>query len=791
MRVSYEWLADFVDLAGIPPGEAADLLTRHGIEISEVHVIDLSRILVGRVIAQDPHPRSRSPLWVHQVDLGDHTAQIIAGAPNAVAGSLVPVALPGTVVPSGKAVRDAFNVGGIAGSGMLCSAAELMIGDDGAGILLLEEGAPGQSLGEIYPPEAVLVAEVLSNRPDCLGHLGIARELAAAAGRELQRDFMPPFTGGIDPPGTEVVTVTVEAPDLCRRYIGAPIRGVEVGRSPAWMRRRLRVAGVRPINNIVDITNYVLLEYGQPLHAFDLGRLEGPQIKVRRAAPGESLACLDGERRTLTPAMLVIADAARPVAVAGVIGGEESAVGEGTRDILLEAACFRGPNVRATAKALGIRTEASSRFEKSLSPELALAGARRAVTLIAEIAKGSVHREWPDEYPDPQEPVRVRVWPVQIDTLLGVHVPLEESGTILRRLGFHLRVEEDGAWDVLPPVFRLDVGIPEDVVEEIGRIHGTDRIPATLPGVRRESWTAASPFRPLDRVRGVLAGAGFQEAVTPALVSSRNQDRLGIGERAMRPVNPLTEEMDALRTSLIPSLLEVAGRNRGQGPAGVGYFEWAHVYLARAEGGQPEEPTLLTALAIAGPEPDAGRAAVLRLKSVLDACTAAAGASPAAYEPGAAPLYHPGRCATVALGTSKIGRLGELHPEVMDSCGLGGRAAVFEIDLDALLGATEPVRSSPVPRYPAVARDLALLVADGVTVAALLAGVRRAGGDLLERVEAFDEYRGAQVEPGMKSLAFSMTFRSPRRTLTDQEVDRCLAAITEAIGRDHGARVRR
>ena len=791
MRVSFEWLSDFVDLSGISPREAAELLTMHGIEISAVHEVDLSRILVGRVLAQEPHPRSRSPLWVHQVDLGDRVEQIIAGAPNATPGSLVPVALPGVVVPSGKAVREAFNVGGVPGTGMLCSAAELEMGDDHSGILLLDEGQPGQSLAELFPPDAVLEAEVLSNRPDCLGHMGVARELAAAARREMKRDFMPLFTGGVEPPGGELVDVVIEEPELCRRYIGAPVTGVSVGPSPAWMRRRLRAAGVRPINNVVDVTNYVLLEYGQPLHAFDLSRLAGPRVRVRRAWPGEKIRCLDGEERTLQPDMLVIADEERAVAVAGVIGGEDTAVTDATTDVLLEAATFDGPSVRATSQALGLRTEASARFEKSLSPELALAGARRAAALLAEVAGGAVHREWPDRYPRPQEPVMVRMNPARVDAMLGLHVPLEESEAILRRLGFHVRVAEDGAWEVLPPVFRLDVSIPEDVVEEIGRIHGYDKVPASLPGARQHRWYVNPPGRPLDRLRAVLAGAGLQEVVTPALVSARLQERLGVDARALRCVNPLNDEMDALRTTLIPSLLDVAARNRSQGRGQTALFEWAHVYLAVPGRELPDEPLTLGAVVTAGAEPDDGREALLFLKSVLDAGAGALGTPAPVYSEAASALFHPGRCAAVSIGTSKIGHVGELHPTVMETLDLGGRAVALEVDLDAMTAQARPWRARPLPRFPAAERDLSVSVSRSAAAADLLAAIEAEGAGILERAQAFDEYHGSQAGEGMKSLAFSITFRSPERTLTDEEVDRVMAQITARLEREHGAQVRR
>ncbi|MBO0702925.1 MAG: phenylalanine--tRNA ligase subunit beta, partial [Candidatus Dormibacteraeota bacterium] len=396
MRASCEWLCDLAGIRDLTPEAVAETLTMAGFNVDSLEHIDRSAILIGRVVSQEPHPASRNPLWVHQVDLGGETRQIIAGAPNAGPGSLVPVALPGTTVPSGKYVRDA-EIAGVPGRGMLCSAEELLLPPEVVeGILVLEEGIPGQHLNEVIPDDAILDVEVEPNRPDCLGHLHLARELAAARGKTLERDVMPPFTGGIEPPGVDLARVEIAAPDLCRRYIAAVISGVTMGSSPAWLRRRLFTAGVRPLNNLVDVTNYVALEFGQPLHAFDLGKLDrGPdgkvEIVVRRGVAGERLRCLDGQTRELTPGMLAIASPERALAIAGVIGGADTAVDEKTTDLLLEAACFDGPGVRATSRALKLRTEASTRNEKGLSPELALAGARRAASLYREVAGGQVH----------------------------------------------------------------------------------------------------------------------------------------------------------------------------------------------------------------------------------------------------------------------------------------------------------------------------------------------------------------------------------------------------------------
>jgi len=783
-----------VDLDGVTPKDAAEVLTRLGVEVESMTVVDLSQIVIGKVLEQKPHPKSRNPLWIHQVDLGDHVQQIIAGAPNAVPGSLVPVALPGTTVPNGKVVKD-MNIAGFKASGMLCSAEELLLGEDHAGILILDRGKPGDPLTSVIPSQAIMEAEITSNRPDCMGHLGVARELAAGLDRPMKRDFMPAFTGTADPPGRDLVKVSIDDPDLCSRYIGGVIKGVRVGPSPDWMQRRLRACGVRPINNIVDITNYVLLEYAQPLHAFDLARLSGPAIHVRRARANEKLLALDGLVRDLTSDMLVIADALRPVAVAGVIGGEETAVTTATRDILLESANFNGPSVRQTSRALGLRTEASARFERALPPELALAGARRAASLIAELAGGSVHREWADVYPRPQQPVRVNLRPALIDDVLGTHVPLEEAESILKRLNFHVKVMGDGEWDVLPPVFRLDVTIPEDLVEEVGRVYGYDRVPPTLPGRRHERWTPASPSldRRLDAIREVMAGSGYTETWNPALVPGRKLEALRIAAHAMRVSNPLSDDMDTLRTSLLPSLIEAMTLNRDRGRLEVRIYEIAEAYLARVgerNGAQPEEPLRLAAIASAGETADEGRDAVYRLKSVLDGCVAAMAAPPCAYDRASTELFHPGRCAAVMLDGRQLGYIGELHPTVTAGAGIDGRVVAFEIDVEPVVAASRIPRAQPLPRFPGVQRDLAVIVDETVAAGVLQAAIKELAGDLLEQVRAFDEYRGTQVPDGHKSVAFTLTFRSPERTLTDAEVDKVMSEIKQGLEKRHRARFR-
>ncbi len=791
MRVSYEWLTDLAGVRDVTPTQVAEVLTMAGFPVDEVRPIDLSGLQVGRVLSQRPHPASRHPLWVHEVDLGDHVRSIVAGAANAVPGSLVAVALPGTTVPDGTVVRDA-RIAGIPAQGMMCSERELLVSDDHGGIMLLDGGKPGQALEEVLPFDAWLDVEVTPNRPDCLSHLGLARELAAGLGRRLERPFMPAFVDGIEPPGTELIAVEIEAPDLCARYIGAPITGVRVGPSPRWLRRRLFAAGVRPINNVVDVTNYVALEYGQPLHAFDLTRIRGRRIVVRRARPGEELLCLDGQLRRLDSEMLVIADAEAPIAIAGLIGGEESAVSEATTDVLLEAANFDGVSVRATSRALRLRTEASTRFEKGLSPELAQAGARRAAALLAQLAHGRVHLNWADRYPRPQDPVRVRFRPEQVDALLGVHVSLQEMESALRRLDFQVQIQDDGSWDLLPPVYRLDIHIPADVAEEVGRLYGYDKVPATLPGNRRFSWVAPLPSqeRRLDGLRHVLAGAGFTEAVTLALVSGALLDRLGVAERAMRVLNPVSDEQDTMRTTLLPSLLQVAALNANRGRPAVSVFEVGRVYLRRADRPQPDEPVRLGALRTGLGSAEAGRTAFLELKGALERALDALVPLQVAYQRDAATLFHPGRCARVVVAGRPVGYLGELHPAVLRDFDLDGRAVGVELDLEPVLALDVPRRACPLPRFPAVHRDLAVVVAEEVEAATLEETIRGAGGELLESALAFDEYRGSQVPEGKKSIAFTMTFRSPERTLTDAEVDARLERLRRVLADRHGATFR-
>ena len=790
MRISFEWLGDYVDTNGLSPHDAAEFLTMSGTKIESVQVLDLSAIIVGRVLEQKDHPSSNKPLWIHQVDVGGgKVIQIIAGAPNAVAGTLVPVALPGTRVPSGTLVRDA-KIAGEAGQGMLCSADELLLGEDREPkIMLLDRGEPGESLAKYIPPDAILEAEITPNRPDCLGHIGVARELGAAAGRDFKANFMPPYIEGVQPPAAELIDVAIEVPDLCSRFVAVPITGVKVGPSPEWVQRRLRAAGVRPISNVVDATAYVMLEHAKPTHVFDAGKLAGKQLHVREAREGESLLCLDGQTRKVGPGMLVVADASGPVAIGGIIGGEETGVSDSTTDVVIESAGWDGVNIRATSRALGLRTEASLRHEKGLAPETAMAAARRAAALVRDWAGGQVHADWVDVYPRPQEPVRIQLEPQKIDRLLGVDVPPDESQRILRNLDFQVR-SDDGSWDVLPPVFRLDVELPEDVVEEVGRIYGIGRIPATLPGSRHTSWDVAPPEDRQWMLREVILGAGFDEVVSPALVSHRLLRRLGLAEGARPLSNPMSDEMDTMRTSLLPSLLSVARYNQNRTSERVDVFELARVYRGKRPDGLADEQIRLTVLARVEADAEAGRRGFLRLKSVMDRLAQDLVAGTVRYLRASPELYHPGRTASIMVGGREVGVVGELHPSTLAVFDLDGRAVALDVDAEALIGALGERKATELPRYPAIQRDIAVVVDANVPAGDLHRTIKDAGGGSLEGVRAFDEYRGDQAGEGRKSIAFTLTFRSPERTLTDAEVEKVLSEIRKRLEKKHGARFR-
>lgn len=653
--------------------------------------------------------------------------------------------------------------------------------------------------------DAVLVLEVTSNRGDCLSVIGVAREVAALTGESLKHPSWEVEEDAGIPRIQDATCVQIADPDLCPRYAARLISGVKVGSSPAWMQARLEACGIRPINNIVDITNYVLMEVGQPLHAFDFAALRGLKIIVRRARCGETMISIDGIERPLTDEMLVIADAERPVALAGVMGGLETEVTEQTTDILLESAHFDPISIQRTRNKLGMSTEASYRFERWVDPSGPVRAANRAAQLMAEIAGGKVASGVIDEYPKQVTPVKLSVHPEFVNRRLGTDIAPSEMATMLRRLEFVVDGESPICCEI--PTFRNDLSQECDLVEEIARLYGYDNIPTTIPSGVSPRAGAGAPKRLEQRARQTMMRCGLQEVCTfsltrPALLDNA---RIGDGAQSLQLRNPLTEDYTMLRTSLIPSLLEVLSNNSRVGTQDVHIFELGKVYLPRENEKLPDErPTLGIALMGSnwagrwGLDKELARSDFFALKGIVGHLLENFGIPSAEYRPvsnGAVSpvvrVFHPGRCAEVLVEDISLGFLGEVHPEVAEAFSLSQRVYLTELQFDQIAAQSCLARRyQSLRRFPIVGRDVAMIVSQAAAAEAVQQTITDAGGELVESVTLFDVYEGKNIEPGQRSLAFSIHFRAPDRTLTDEEVDNCLARIKDALRQKAGATIR-
>lgn len=805
MRVSYKWLQDYVDIPW-SVDELAERLTSVGllVEMMEPMGEGLDDIVVGKVLDVTPHPDAEK-LFVTRVKVGADELTIVTGAPNVTEGALVPVAKPGAKLPDGRVIERA-ELRGVMSEGMLCSEVEVGVGDDASGIWLLPpDVADGQPLVEALGLDDVIMhLEVYPNRPDCLSVIGVAREVAALTGGELK---LPDMTlEELAESASELTSVDIEANDLCARYSARVMRGVSIGPSPAWLQQRLRVAGMRPINNIVDITNFVMWEWGQPLHAFDFNKLAGGRIVVRRAQPGETIVTLDGNERRLSDNMLVIADAERPVAVAGVMGGADSEVTEKTTAILLESATFHPVSVRRTAHAFGMRTEASHRFEKGLDPNTVAAASARAASLMQKLAGAQVYAGAVDVYPEPVEAWTVSCRPTRVRRLLGADIDDAQIERHLVSLGFEVEASEtDGekVLEVTVPTYRRDVQREADLIEEVARMYGYDRLPTTVPGGLQEAGHQQRPLPFLDHVRDVLTGVGLHECLTYSFESPDTFDKLRLADddprrRAIELRNPLREDQSLLRTSLVAGLLETAAHNVSRRVTDVHIFEIGAVYVPKELPltGLPEEPRRIGVLMMgAVPERSWGEkrrvVSFFELKGVVEQLLERCGVA-ARFERSEEPYLHPGRQAQVRAGDTFLGVLGEVHPAVADAFELDGRRIyVAELDADALARlATDAVRFASMPRYPSVQRDMALLVPKAVPAAAVVEAIRSYGGELVESVELFDVYEGPQVEETHRSLAYSIRLRAKERTLTDEQANAIVGEIEKGLETELGVRRR-
>lgn len=803
MRLSMRWLQEYVSVPW-SVDELAERLTLTGIKVDGIErapLGGLEGVIVGQVVTCGPHP-TRQGLLVCQVALGAETASIVTGAPNVEAGARVPVALPGGWLPGRDQPVGEVPVGGVLSRGMLCSEAELGLGGDESGVWLLPPDTPiGEPLVRALGlDDAVLTIDVYPNRADCLSVVGLAREVAALTGSSLQ--LPRPRLAEAGRPATERYRVRVAAKELCPRYMGRVIDGVQVGPSPRWLQERLRAGGMRPINNVVDVTNFVMLELGQPLHAFDAALIGGAQLIVRRAKAGESIVTLDGVERQLEPDMLVIADAAHPVAIAGVMGSAGSEVSEATRTIFLESAVFDPVVVRRAARRLGLRSEASLRFEKGIDLHRCAWAIERAAALLAELTGGAVAPGVIDERAGALPGVRrIVVRPRRVNAVLGTSLSAAEMKRLLRNLQFGVEIVGEGQLEVEAPVYRRDIERETDLIEEIARLFGYDRIPATLPTGTAVIGGEAYPLPWLRRLRERLLGAGLSEAITSGLIDPDGLDRLGLPadeprRQAIPLRNPLARNMSVLRPLLAVGLLDALAVNAARHNPAAHLFEIGAVFRGEMPlAGLPEEPLHL-GLALFGP-PEAhwrdrpSAPDFFDLKGYVELACEALEAPAHRFQAALEPFLHPGRAARLIVGDLDAGFMGELHPRLAEAWGLPGRPLLAEIDLGTLLREHPPERAYELlPRFPAVSRDIALLVPANAPAAAVAAVIERYGKPLVRRVLLFDVYSGEQVPAGQKSLAYSIQYQAAEGTLTDAEVEAQEAAILAGLAAELGVRRR-
>jgi len=796
MRVPVAWLREHC-APDMPVAALAERLDLTGTKVERVlfhGVPELERFRVGRVLEAEPHPDA-DRLTVCRVDLGGgETAGIVCGAPNVAAGQTVAVAQPGAVMPDGTRLGSA-KLRGVVSEGMILAEDELGIGTDHAGILVLEdEVAPGTALAEVLPiATEVLELEITPNRPDCLGIYGVAREVHAATGAPLGP---PPWA---EDPGSEgpveAARVTVESPELCPRFTARAFEDVHIGPSPPWLKARLMAAGQRPISNVVDITNYVMLLTGQPLHAFDLDRVAGGHLVVRRGRDGERIETLDGETRTLDADMVVIADDDGPTSIAAVMGGARSEVSDATTRVLLEVATWDGPNVQRTSTRLNVRSEASARFEKQLAPEQAMEALAVASRLMGELCGATLAPGTIDVGGPGPPPAKLALREARVTRLLGAPIAPARCAEILTALEFGVAEAGDRLDVTVPPHRRTDVTREADLIEEVARIDGLERLPATLPA-RTAAGGLTREQRARRRAEDVLADLGLHEILGWSFTAADLADRLRIAAGDPRRdvvvvANPMSEEQSVLRTTLLGSLLDAARHNEAHGATGVRLYETGSVYRVREGSALPDQRGHVGAL-LTGQAPPSWRATSAPAADFFAAKGVLAGLLdalrvPWTVDPVSEPFLHPGRGAAIVIEGEPRGWIGELHPLVAREWDLDAGAG-FELDLEVVGAAAARVLPvyEDVTSFPAVRQDLAVAVPDDVPAARVVATVRGAGGETLRRAEVFDVYRGDQVGEGRVSLALSLEFRAPDRTLTDDEVavqrERIAAALCEQLG---------
>ncbi len=782
MNLSMKWLKEFVDI-DIKPRDFSEAMTISGSKVEgyEIEGSEISNVVVGKILSIVPHQDS-DHLVICQVDIGEsEPVQIVTGASNLTVGDLVPAALNNSTLPGGVKIKKG-KLRGVESNGMLCSLGELGLTlndfpyaiEDGI-FVLQEDCHPGQPICEAIGLDDIKVEfEITSNRPDCFSIIGLAREAAATFDKPLTLHTPVVKAGNGSCKG--MLDVKIEEPSLCSVYSARIVENVRVKPSPRWMRERLRAMGVRPINNIVDITNYVMLEYGQPMHAFDLRFIEDKKIRVRRAKDGETITTLDGVDRTLTHDNLVIADSQKPVAIAGVMGGEYSGIMDDTTTIVFESACFDGSSVRTTARDQGMRTDASSRYEKGLDSNNCLPALERACELVELLDAGDVLDDVIIDDHSSHEQRRIPLETEWTNRFLNIQLSAEEMKTILKKIDCQF----DGD-TILVPTFRPDLEHKADIAEEIARFYGYNRIPSTpLRGDAQGKYTPRQKFE--DKISNTMLALGLSEIMTYSFLSPKAYDKIGMPEQdclrnSVTISNPLGEDTSIMRTTALPSMLDTLARNYNNRNGAVALFELASEYYPVEGQELPDEKTKLIA-GLYGDNCDFFTAKGM-VEQLLDALFISNYEFEASSNEHA---YHPGRCAHIMIDDTIIGVIGEIHPKVSENYGINERILCFTLDVDSLFAhtQTEPTYT-PLPKFPAVTRDLALLCDETIPVRILEKAIMKGAGNLLETIQLFDVYQGEQIENGKKSVAFNIVLRSAENTLAEEQVNGTMKKVMKEL----------
>jgi len=795
MKLVFSWLKEFVDI-DIEPEKVAELLTLKGLEVGECYPVGtgLDKIIAGKILKIKKHPNA-DRLYICDVDTGKKTVSVVCSAPNLKEGMIAPIALPGTRLPNGIEIKK-VKIKGVESEGMLLAEDELSLTDDHSGIMELpSDVSPGTSINQALPLEDwVLDIEITPNRGDCASVIGIAREVSAITGTPLKLpDMSYPET---EERADQIGSVFIEEPDKCRRYCAGIIKDVTIKPSPFWMRYRLYLSGIRAINNIVDITNYVMLEMGQPLHAFDLSRLKGKKIIVRCAKEDEEFTTLDGITHKLKPEILLICDAERPVALAGIMGGLNSEIEETTKDVFLEAAFFDPITIRRGAKLLGISTEASYRFERGVDIEGVVKGLKRAIYLMHKLAGGRPAKGIIDNYPRPYKPVSIILDPHKANRFLGTELKKEEIKKHLTALYMSVKETDDNRFEVIPPSFRTDIAREVDLFEEIARLNGYENIPSTLPYIKPSEEEEARELEFEKKVKDIMVGMGYTEIITYSFISPEYRKSVGIPANFVKIINPLTKDQSVMRTSLVPGMLETIKTNINYGEPNLKLFEVGKLFFDDKDNKVKEKLSLCAGITGLYERKswysNERKADFYDIKGAVETLLKSISPKSFSFKRDVPPVWYEEEeyCVVESEG-KRLGQLGKVAEDVLNSLDIEQDIYLMEIDLELLLDHfIEPVRFKPFSRFPAVYRDISVVVRKDVESKKIEEIIKDVGGEIVEAVHLFDLYEGGKIAPSEKALGFRIWFRSMKGTLEKKEVDEIYEKMIKEVLEKTGGRLR-